>query len=140
MSSDEGKAAFGTTEQPQLTPEDQRSVDILHWIESMPSYIRLENDVVFLYDSGKFTQAPSRITPRYSIDDFLRAVDFYYQHRMATIEVNRAMQKPDGKVLIYEPRYLNNKEPRAVASLTNDKVLDMLEFAYLLLRSPQATK
>jgi len=68
---------------------------------------------------------------------FLKAVDYYYEHRSAEITVNSEMQKPNGVVKVYAPYKKGEMDTPVVMEIKNYMVPQILEFAYLILRQTQ---
>lgn len=115
--------------------ENQRSVDILRSLQDSEWFCqdRADRTQVRLYRRNQDgALAP---TPRhFSTDEFLKAVDFYYENRDMDWVVDSAMQKRDGIVNVWSE--VGGQKVVAV-SLKNYLVPQMLEFAYLLVRSQQ---
>ena len=139
MANHESEAGL-TSEQAYnlLSDEDQKSVDILKALQDSYWFALDEDDknVVKLYNRDQFEGVePGKI--KFPVDDFLNAVDYYFKNRGHEIAVNFAMQKPDGVVDIYSPHVEGVVERHVVASLKNYFVPQLLEFAYLIVRSSQ---
>jgi hypothetical protein len=70
-------------------------------------------------------------TQRISVEDFLMAVDYYQEHRDLEVMVALAMRSPEGVVRVYEKKDGGNV---LALNLINYKVVEILEFGYMLLR------
>jgi hypothetical protein len=128
----------GGEQHTNLSEENQRSVDILRSTQNAPFFRKKGNDVVLYYRNDDAELVPS--DTKYPVEDFLRAVDYYYENRSSEIGVNVAMTKENGVVNVYAPFEKGAKERPVVVSIKNYMVPQILEFAYLLVRSPQPKK
>jgi hypothetical protein len=121
-----------------LSEEDQRSVNILRDIQDTIRFDRRGNEVVFYYSRNNYGElVPST---KYPVEDFLKAVDYYQENRDLELRVNMAMTKKDGVVDVYAPFEKGAKERPVVVSIKNYMVPQILEFAYLLVRSSHTQK
>lgn len=129
-----------TETEPKPNPEAdmQKSVEILTSLNNCDCFEQDEEDEGRISLSN-YAPGTGNLTSRkyYSIEDFYRAVDYYYQNRMVEFCVNQQMCKPGGVVDVYSLYAGNGAPRRVVVSLTNYKVPQILEFAYLLLREDQ---
>jgi hypothetical protein len=122
-------------ESPVLSEQDQKSVHILASIQDCYDF-RCKNGKVCFYD---LNQKGSRaLKEEFSVEDFFKAVDYYYENRVSEIAVDHAMQKKDGVVNVYSPHHPSNPDDRTVVvSIKNYMVPQILEFAYLIARDMQ---
>lgn len=119
-----------------LTPEEQniRSVLILQKIQSCNRF-QQEGDRVLLLWNRTEGQEPAE--ERFAIEDFLKAVDYYYANRNIELAVDSAMQKPDGYVDVYSPFIAGGVDRQVMVRIKNYMVPQILEFAYVLVRNDQ---
>lgn len=118
-----------------MTEQEQKSVHILGSIQDCYTF-RYDNGRVCLYNLN-----PERhyaLKEQVLVEDFFKAVDYYYENRASESAVDRAMTKLDGVVDVYSPHNPNNPQDReVVVSIKNYMVPQILEFAYLVARSIQ---
>ena len=126
--------------EPKINPSEEmgRAINILR---SMQSCDRFEQDRKGI-EKGRIKLLYARDGSSNRIEyigteDFLRAVDYYYENRDAETVVNYAMQKPEGVVKVYAPFKKDEKERPVVLEIKNYMVPQILEFAYLILRQTQ---
>lgn len=114
----------------------QKSLEIL---QSLQDCDRFEQDprnrgrIRLLYDMGE-NHRPRR--KFFEVEDFFKAVDYYYENRESEVEVNLAMTERDGFVRVYAP-FIEGSERHVVLRIRNYFVPQILEFGYLLLRQEQ---
>ena len=120
-----------------LSPRDQKSVEILNSLQDSDWFRKVDDDVQ-LYYRVQGGLKPSET--KFPVDDFLNAVDYYYDNHDLEISVNEAMRKPDGVVKVYSPHVKGGGDRQVVARIKNYFVPQMLEFAYLLIRADQEKK
>ncbi len=120
--------------EPKIDPDQEmyRSVDIL---QSLQDCYRFEQDkdqvrLIYRMDQGRTAEK------HFEVEDFYKAVDYYYENREPESRVDAAMQRPDGFVDVYSPMK-SPGETRVVARIRNYMVPQILEFAYLMLRQDQ---
>src|SRR3989344_147442 len=107
----------------RLSEEDQRSINILYNIQNCERFYADDENVHF--------KNPNETFP---IDDFLKAVDYYYDNRDLELVVNLAMREKDGVVKVYAPYVQGAEERPVILTIKNYMVPQILEFAYLLTR------
>lgn len=117
-----------------LSPRDQKSVEILYSLQDSDWFRKVDDDVQ-LYNRVQGELKPSET--KFPVDDFLNAVDYYYDNRDLEISVNEAMREPDGVVDIYSPHIKGGGKRQVVARVKNYFVPQILEFAYLIVRADQ---
>lgn len=124
---------------------DEEVAKVVDILRTMQDCARFELDrkdpsqISLAYDTGNplFLTSSKR---RIGVEDFLKAVDYYYENREAVSVVNSAMMKPEGVVRVYSPFRDNEAERQVVLSIRNYMVPQILEFAYLILRQNQKPK
>lgn len=121
--------------EPRLGPKEQniRSILILQQINDCSRFEQFEQSVRLKWISDGEIKAHID----FAIEDFLKAVDYYYENRDMEFAVNEAMRKPDGRVNVYSPHIADDVDRQVVVRIKNYIVPQVLEFAYLLLRSEQ---
>lgn len=136
--SNERKDSHGNRPNIVLPEQDQKSVQILRSIQDCYTF-RQNNGVVCLYNLNQ--ERHYALKEKFSVEDFFKAVDYYYENRVSEGEVDLAMTKPNGIVDVFSPHIPNNPQDReVVVSIKNYMVPQILEFAYLLARNASEKK
>lgn len=131
------KAKLGR-ESFSLSEKDQLSVDILNSIQNANWFRQKGCNVVLYHYNDDRELEPNG--PKYPIEDFLNAVDYYYNNRESEQGVNAKMNVLNGEVEIYGSNLNDRTQRKVVAKISNFKVPQILEFAYLLVRKTQKNK
>lgn len=113
----------------KLSERERKSIEILRALNDGGYFNRVgENVCFYTYENGSLFR-------KVSIEDYFKAVDFYYKNRESEVSVNYKMTKPDGFVNIYSPARPEDVSERVIVlSLKNYLVPQMLEFGYKLAR------
>jgi hypothetical protein len=124
------------SKETEITPidENERSLDILSSLQNCAWFSldpKDETQVLLYHNNGEGYVTLS--SKHFSIDDFLKAVDFYCANRQVESLVNNAMQRLDGAVKVY-----TGHEDEALR-IVNYRVPQILEFAYRISRRAQET-
>jgi len=118
-----------------LSEVDRQSVDILVSLGSYDWFSQVGDGIQFYSRNQDRELMP--IGEALPTEDFLTAIDFYCDNREYEVGVAAAMQKPNGVVRVYSPSVGVDREKQVVATIDNYKVPQILEFAYLILRTSQ---
>ena len=116
-----------------LSVENQRSVDVLNYLQSCAWFKMSGNEVVLYYRNQDGELAPSPGTT--PVDDFLKAVDYYCENRES--EIAMTMKGPFEMVNIYSPYVKGDEKRQVVINLRKNFIPVFLEFAYQVMRSTQ---
>lgn len=116
-----------------LSENDQRSVNILNSLQGCDWFKQDGEEVQLLYRNpeGKLVTLHEGVP----VEEFLTAVDYYQENRDHVASVSLAMKEPNGVVPVYSPSVEGGSERKVVTTIKNYMVPQILEFAYLILRS-----
>jgi hypothetical protein len=117
----------------RMSTDDRFSIHVLGSVQNAEGF-RLREGNVVLYKRN--TDGELRPTSEFfTKEKFLKAVDYYYKNRALEVLVDLAMTKPDGEVDVYEPGVADRESREVVLRIKNYKVPQILELAYLILRT-----